>query len=417
LGQRRIRVLQLIDILKGGGAEEWVKEISRLLDPGRFEIKVCYLLESPRKTYPEEIANLGAKVIYIGLNRKLSSSILASPALSENTYFRALARHLYIFYSLTKLRSLYRTIVKERIDLIHTHLHYSFLLASILGKHMDIPVVCQIPQMRSQTIQTAPWSFFAYRMLQNSVDAFYTNISEEELIVHASIPREKIRFIKGVIDLDSIDIVERSTNPLVEEFGLEDRFPILLSMGRFVPEKGHIHAVEAASRMRASFPKLKLFILGEGWELERFKRLIREKNLEDVIELPGYRRDLNNFYSIADIYLRTCLIEGGSLANYNAMAYGNPIVGFETKAPTETITHEKNGFLAPYGDIEKMVEYTLSLARDPELCKRLSRASRDFAHQNLDIRDTIKSIEQEYLRLCNGRKRNYRKKKKIRPPQ
>jgi glycosyltransferase involved in cell wall biosynthesis len=411
VGQRRIRVLQLIDILKGGGAEEWVKEISRLLDPKRFEVKVCYLLESPRKTYPEEIARLGAKVIYIGLNRKLSSSILASPALSENTYFRALARHMYILYSLTKLRILYRTIVKERIDLIHTHLHYSFLLASILGRNMNIPVVCQIPQMKSQTTQTAPWSFFAYRMLQNSVDSFYTNISEDELIVHAGIPKEKIRFIKGVIDLDSIEIVKKDANPLVEEFNLKDRFPILLSMGRFVPEKGHIHAVEVASRMKSLFPAMKLFILGEGWELERFKKLVRERNLEDVIELPGYRRDLNNFYSIADIYLRTCLIEGGSLANYNAMAYGNPIIGFETKAPTETITHGQNGLLAPYGDIDGMVEHTLALARDHALREQYSMASRNYAYENLDIKDTIRSIEQEYLRLCNGRRRGYRKKK------
>ncbi|MHC9539490.1 MAG: glycosyltransferase family 4 protein [Vulcanimicrobiota bacterium] len=408
---KRIRVLQLIDILKGGGAEEWLKDLSRLIDRDRFEIKVCYLLESPQKTYIEEITKAGIKVIYIGLDKRISQSILGSSALSRNTLLRSVARHSYIFYALTKLHSLYKTIVKERIEIIHTHLHYSFLLASLLHRSIRIPIVCQVPQMKLQTEKTSPWSFTAYKFFGSAVDTFYTNISREELMKYGRIPEEKIQFIKGVVDLSAIRPVKREENPLVEEFGLHDAFPVFISIGRFVPEKGHSHAIEVATRMKAQFPRLKLLMLGEGWELEKYREIIKKRGLEDTVIMPGYRRDLNNFYSIADIFLRTCLIEGGSLANYYAMAYGNPIVAFETNAPTETITHGKNGFLAPLGDVVKMTEYATLLAEKDDLRKAIGSKSRAYANEKLDIRDTIQSIESDYIRLCNGKGTHYRSRK------
>ncbi len=409
--QKRIRVLQLIDILKGGGAEEWLKDLSRLLDRDRFEIKVCYLLESPQKTYIEEISESGIKVIYIGLDKRISQSILGSSALGRNTVLRAFARHSYLFYALTKLNSLYRTIVKERIEIIHTHLHYSFLLASLLRRRIRIPIVCQVPQMKLQTEKTSPWSFTAYRFLGSAVDTFYTNISREELIKYGRIPEEKIQFIKGVVDLNAVRPVKREENPIIQEFGLQDSFPVLISMGRFVPEKGHSYAIDAATRMKAKFPRLKLFVLGEGWELEKYREIIKKRGMQDTIIMPGYRRDLQYFYSVADIFLRTCLIEGGSLANYYAMAYGNPIVAFETKAPTETITHGKNGFLVPLGDVDKMMEFAAMLAENDELRENISNESRAYARDKLDIRDTIQSIESDYTRLCNGKGTHYRTKR------
>ena len=365
----------------------------------------------PGRLYQGNKGIRGQGPLYWDSTRTCPRSILASSSLKNNTVLRSLARHSYILYCLTKLRSLYQLIVKERIEVIHTHLHYSFLMASLLGREFKIPVVCQIPQMRSQTAITAPWTFTAYKLLNRYVSSFYTNISEEELIRYGHIPKEKIQFISGVVDLEGIRPVERKDNPVLAEFGLQDAYPIVLSMGRFVPEKGHKHAIHVAERLKAAFPRPRLFIMGEGWELERYRTMVREKNLQDVIILPGYRRDLHYFYSLADIYLRTCLLEGGSLANYHAMAYGNPIVGFETKAPTETITHDVNGFLAPLGDERKMADLVMELAGNQELRQKISGESRNYAYQKLDIMQSIRTFEDDYERLCRDRTWRYRKGK------
>ncbi|MDQ7823093.1 MAG: glycosyltransferase family 4 protein [Candidatus Eremiobacteraeota bacterium] len=408
---RRIRVLHLIDILKGGGVEEWVKEISRLMPREKFEMKLCYLLESHQRVYIEELTSLGTKVTYIGLPKKISKSILSSPTLSDNPFFRSIARYGYIPYCLTLIKSLCRLAVKERIEVIHTHLHYSFITGSIVGRFLNIPVICQIPQMRSQTLKTASWSFLAYRLLKNCVSSFFTNISAEELIKYSGVSPEKIIYFKGVVDLNDIRPVKRDENPLVKEFGLQGAFPILLSIGRFVPEKGHKYAIDVAERLKVHYPAMKLFILGEGWEMNTFRSLVCERGLSDTIILPGYRRDLNYFYSLTDIYLRTYLIEGGNLSNYAASAYGNPIVGFDTKAPTETIIDGHNGFLVPTKDVEKMVACLMELASDEELRRRIGQANREFAFANLDIMSTMRLFQSEYERLSLGRAPSYRKKK------
>jgi glycosyltransferase involved in cell wall biosynthesis len=391
MGNKKVHVLQFVDTIKGGGVEEWVKEIVRLIDRERFEITVCYLIDIRYRngfSYTEILRELGVEVIYLGyLGSKVIRGSGSTTHLHSRSSLRYLLQYLFLPYSMVLLPRLYR-------------LHYSFVLGAIISRLCNIPMIYQATETKAQICEGRPsWIFMAFRLLHPYVKTFFTGLSSHELNYYGNVPQEKIKPIRGVIDMEEVAFVKPKENPVIAEFSLDSSYPVLLSVGRFTPEKGHIFSLEVVEKILDTFPKAKLIILGDGWEYDRVKDLVNKKKLNNNVILPGFRTDLKNFYSIADIYLRTNLIEGPTLSSCQAMAYALPVVGFQSDAPKEYIVNGENGILVPKGDCNKMADAIRNLSRKKESGRQLGNKARTFISDNLDIRNAIRDFEKEYLRV------------------
>jgi len=400
LNKRRVNVLLLVDTLKGGGVEEWVKEIVRSMDRERFAPTVCYLTDLRYKdgaSYADEIGRY-AEVYHIGFGKPLSTE-KAKSFLHSKSRVRTLLQWLYLPVSLSHLPLLYRLIKKKRINVIHSFMHYSLVLGAIAGRLCRIPVVYQVTESRAQLKEGRPsWLFRAMGFLEPHVDVFYTGLSQKELM-ESGVPEGKIKPIRGAIDIEGLVRIMPEENPLLDEFSLRGSFPVLLSVGRFTPEKGHVHAIAVLKEVLKDYPDARLIILGDGWEYEKIKDIASAAGLLDRMLLPGFRADLENFYSIADVYLRTNLVETGTLSSFRAMAYGLPVVGFKNPAK-ECIIDGTSGLLVPAGDSICMAGAVKTLAKDERLRSALGEKARAYAEENLDIRKAVRDFEEEYMRLA-----------------
>lgn len=398
--KRRVNVLLLVDTLKGGGVEEWVKELVRLMDRERFEPTVCYLTDLRYKdgaSYADVIGRY-AEVYHIGFGNKLSTG-KARSFLHSKSKVRPLLQWLYLPVSLSHLPALYRIVRKKKIDVIHSFMHYSLVLGAIAGRLCRIPVVYQVTESRAQLKEGRPsWLFRAMGFLEPHVDVFFTGQAREELH-EAGVPEGKIKPIRGAIDIEGLLRVPPGENPIADEFSLRGAFPVLLSVGRFTPEKGHVHALDVIKDVMKDYPDARLIILGDGWEYEKIKEMVSDLGLSGRALLPGFRADLENFYSIADIYLRTNLVETGTLSSFRAMAYGLPVVGFKNPAG-ECIIEGTSGLLVPTGDSIRMAGAVKTLAKDERLRSAIGEKARAYAEENLDIRKAIRDFEGEYMRLA-----------------
>lgn len=70
----------------------------------------------------------------------------------------------------------------------------------------------------------------------------------------------------------------------------------IVSAGRLIPEKGFDNLIYAFKRIKKSFPKLKLIILGEGALREDLENQIKELNLQKDILLPGFVKNVYPFF-------------------------------------------------------------------------------------------------------------------------
>ncbi|EUJ30219.1 glycosyltransferase [Listeria cornellensis] len=96
-----------------------------------------------------------------------------------------------------------------------------------------------------------------------------------------------------------------------------------------------------------------LVIVGAGKDTKRLKNELKEISNIRHIEASSHE-ELHEYYSTSSIFLHTSRYEGFGLVITEAMAFGLPVISFETTG-SEEILAWKYGVLLPQNDLERYV--------------------------------------------------------------
>ncbi len=159
--------------------------------------------------------------------------------------------------------------------------------------------------------------------------------------------------------------------------------PLLLTVGRLVPHKGHATVLEALPSLLLDWPDLKWVLLGQGPEAGRLQRRAQELGLEGhVVRLAdvtdGALRDL---YARADVFVQPNgnvdgAHEGYGMVFLEAGAAGIPVVGGRDGGVPEAILEGETGLLVPPFDAAALATALRGLLADPALRARLGDGGR-----------------------------------------
>jgi len=156
----------------------------------------------------------------------------------------------------------------------------------------------------------------------------------------------------------------------------------LVTMGRLVPDKGHLPLIEAFAAIADRFPDVSLLILGEGPERETLERRAAERGLADRVLLPGAVRGASSLLRGAAAFVLSSRREGFPMALAEAMSSGTPCISFDcASGPAEMIRDGEDGILVPPGDTQELARAMADLLADPE------RAAVLGANAKRNIRD------------------------------
>src|SRR5215213_5206946 len=126
---------------------------------------------------------------------------------------------------------------------------------------------------------------------------------------------------------------------LLKHLGIDRDF--ILFVGTIEPRKNLRRLVEAfAQVLHSTSLSLKLVIAGgQGWLMDDFAVLIKQKGLEDRICLAGYLEDedLCGLYSTCAAFVYPSLYEGFGLPPLEAMACGAPVITSRIPSLMETV--------------------------------------------------------------------------------
>jgi len=124
----------------------------------------------------------------------------------------------------------------------------------------------------------------------------------KDMLVQRSVPEEKIEVIYNWCDEGQIPKTPKNKS-LAKELGFSGRFNVL-----FAGTMGKAQALEAvldaAGRISGRIPEVQFVFIGGGIEVDRLKRIAREKQLDNVLFLP--RRpvsEIGEVLSLADVLL------------------------------------------------------------------------------------------------------------------
>ncbi|HBI2833676.1 TPA: colanic acid biosynthesis glycosyltransferase WcaL [Escherichia coli] len=194
-------------------------------------------------------------------------------------------------------------------------------------------------------------------------------------------PREKIAVSRMGVDMTRFSPrpVKAPATPLE-----------IISVARLTEKKGLHVAIEACRQLKEQGMAFRYRILGIGpWE-RRLRTLIEQYQLEDVVEMPGFKpsHEVKAMLDDADVFLLPSVtgadgdMEGIPVALMEAMAVGIPVISTLHSGIPELVEADKSGWLVPENDARALAQRLAAFSQldTDELAPVVKRAREKVEH-------------------------------------
>lgn len=114
-------------------------------------------------------------------------------------------------------------------------------------------------------------------------------------------------------------------------------------LGSVNANKGQLEIAHFFEKLHLKYPELKLLIAGGG-ETEPVKSFIEQKQLQQVVKLPGYL-DKYDFYNEVDCVIMNSKFEGFGRVTIEAMKSRKLLLGRKSTGTYELIGENERGLL------------------------------------------------------------------------
>ncbi len=364
---KRIRICQLITELGPAGAERVVYELATRLDREKFDVQVVALRGG---AVADWLTQAGVKVTLLNVRNKAN------------------------FFKLFRLAGLFR---REKFDIIHTHLFHADLVAQLsakfAGKQKFIHTV-HIAEKRYR-----PWQFAWYHHAGKRTEKIIA-VSQDASLHHASmsrLPMEKYIVIPNGVDVDAYSRNNSARAILRSDWGISDEEVLPVFLGRLDHQKGLDVLLESLKLLHKRGISQPIVIAGDGPERAMLEKFIREEPAGANVRYLGFRRDVREILSAADMLVMPSRWEGLPVTALEALAAGLPIIGTDAPGLREVMLNNNEvGLLISSEDAPALAEAMCRLIEDENLRVTMGAAGLVRVRENFSIEQTITEHEKLY---------------------
>ena len=277
------------------------------------------------------------------------------------------------------------TVRKTRPEIIHVgDLFPQGLIALVLKKVFGLPylVYChgeEITQMDRARFEPRIRDFI-YRNADRVIAA---SAFARNNLLRIGVPDGQITTITPGVELSRFD-GEKGRDRIRQRFGLGNR-PLILTVARLVPRKGHADTLKALALLRRSIPDIHYLIVGTGPEEAALREMTQSLGIASLVTFAGYVIDaeLPDYYAACDVLAMpnyeeasTGDIEGFGMVFLEANAAGKPAIGGRSGGAEEAIVDGRTGFLCEPRDVPQLERLLRDLLCSPALRRQMGEAGR-----------------------------------------
>lgn len=187
------------------------------------------------------------------------------------------------------------------------------------------------------------------------------------------------------------------TKKNVQKFRIEqgwDKNFLIVCTGELNLNKNQETVILAIQEVKKQIPNVKLLLAGNGPNESSLRKLIHEQNLDENVELLGYRTDLEWFVHASDIVVSASFREGLPLNIAEAMYCGKPVVASLNRGHSELVKHGKTGYLVKATNPHEFANRIIELALNKDKRDIFGEAAMNNVKKYTDIsvRDEFKKI-------------------------
>ena len=278
----------------------------------------------------------------------------------------------------------------ERVDLVHTHSSVDSWLATAAAKSLGLPVV----RGRHVSIVVRRRRALVYHLADRVITS---GEAVKRVLITAGVSPEKIVTVPAGVDTERF-AARVSGDRVRKEFGIEG--PVVGMVAMFRSSKGHRVFFEAVREIRRMRPDARFLVVGDGIGRPDVEGEIRRLELEKVITLTGYRRDIPEVMAAMDcLVLPAIRSEGIPQVIVQALALGKPVVASAVGGIPEVIHEGKTGILVPPGNSTALAQAILSVLENLEAARAMALRGREMVQARFNFAQQIDQTEAVYRDL------------------
>lgn len=274
----------------------------------------------------------------------------------------------FLFRFITKL------IVDRKIKIIHIHgasygSFYRHVVCFFIGKYIFRKKVIY-------HIHGAEYHLFftGSNKLTKKLIGFFVN-NADYVICLSQVWED---FYTSNFNVKKIQIVPNIIDYPKQNENIKDNKSItFLFLGLVGYRKGVFDLIKIISENKSRYiGEIKLIIGGNG-EVEKLKKIIKDDNLEEIVEFVGWisNEQKTNLLQKADIYILPSYNEGLPISILEAMSYGKAIISTNVGGIPEIVIPGKNGMLVEPGNLTEIKSAIDYFIEHPEMIKNYGNES------------------------------------------
>ena len=350
-----------------------------------------------KKTILHIIQNFGiggAETAVVGVLKNLSeynNIVVAMDSKNEfgselkYTKYYSLNLSSYYLFPLA-IRKLKKIIKNNNVDLVHSQLYWSTVLARFACPK-DIPLVTSIQASITSSVEyKKKWIGWLDRFSYRRKPSTILGVSKHTLDDYFNflhLKRYANQVLYNYVDTTAFKATTVTTREADGQFKL-------IAVGNLKLQKNHAFLLEAFKLLKGQ--GISLDIYGEGALHDELLKIINDNNLP--VRLMGIVRNLNDLMQEYDLFVLASLYEGFSLAVLEGMLMEKPMLLSDT--PTFT---EQCGDTAIYfklNDANALAEKIRSLKNDPEKLRELAIKAKNRVLENFTLEHHLKKLRKIY---------------------
>lgn len=209
----------------------------------------------------------------------------------------------------------------------------------------------------------------AMYLLYRRADAIVTvsKALANELATGLALPRRRLFPVYNPVVSDAL--FSKASEPVDHPWFGQD-VPVVLAVGRLVPEKGFDTLLEAISMLR-NRRQLRLIVLGEGPLYEKLRMRAEALQIDDCVEFAGHQPNPWSYMRRANLFVLSSTSEGLPSVLVEAIAIGTRVISTDCPTGPREILGEKSPLLVPVGDATTLASSIEAALDDESFAPRL----------------------------------------------
>ncbi len=290
-----------------------------------------------------------------------------------------------------------RAVIREqRPDLVHLHSRRGAdTLGGIAARLAGVPCIVS---RRVDNPEPAWLARIKYRLYERVV-----TISEgiRQVLLSEGVPADKVVCVHSAVDREKYHRdCEREW--FLREFGLSTEAYVLGVIAQLIPRKGHRYLLQALPPLVEEYPDLCVLFLGKGPLEQELKQQITALQLDDVVQLTGFRADLERILPCLYTVVHPAEMEGLGVSLLQAAAAGVPIIGTRAGGIPEIVRQGENGLLISPQDVAALQDAVGQLLADPERARQMGQAGTQIVAQEFSIAAMVQGNLRVYRKVVGA---------------